>query len=270
LAGKRRRTVIVATFIAIFALLSLPLSFSRTVREALTGLFSPVLSVCRSITGKLSEIWNVTFHGDNIVRQNLRKEREVLRLQAELALEREKTRELGSLHYQLQQAAARSFNVVAARVIAREPDILYQTLLINLGRKHGVRRGMAVAHGENLVGRITELGGKWSRVRLIVDVRSSVPVAARGGGVSGIVVGSGPGQLKMTLIRHTAAVSIGDVVMTTYLRPVLDQEAPLPPGLVVGKVASISHDEDGLYQSAILESAVNFSNLREVLVVKPK
>lgn len=270
MSGKRRRIVIIVTFVAIFGVLSLPLSFSRSLRKVVTGLFSPVLSGCRSVTGKLGDIWSVAFHGDNIVRESLRKEREILRLQAELALERDKTRELASLHNQLQEAAARSFRVLAARVIGREPDSWYQTLLINRGRQHGVRNGMAVARGENLVGRVTEVGGKWSRVRLILDVRSSVPAVTLDGDLPGIVTGSGPGELKMTLIKHNARVKMGDVVTTTHLRPVLDQEVPLPQGLVIGTIRRVAHEEDGLYQSATLESEVNFRNLREVLVIVPK
>ncbi len=270
MSGKRRRIVIIITFVAIFAVLSLPLEVSRSMRKVVTGLFSPVLSVCRSITGKLADIWNVTFHGDNIVRESLRKEREILRLRAELALEREKARQLESLRRQLQEARGRGFRVIPARIIGREPDSWYQTLLINRGRKHGVGTGMAVVHGENLLGRVIEVGGGWSRARLILDARSAVPVATVNGDVPGMVIGSGPSELKMTLIRHNATVEVGEEVVTTHLRAVLDQESSLPQGLVVGTISRISYEQDGLYQSATLKSKVNFRNLREVLVVISK
>jgi len=270
LSGKRRRIAIVVTFVAIFVFLSLPWSVSRSVKGVVTGLFTPLFSVCRSVTDKLSEIWKVTFHGDNIVRENLRKERELLELRLKLAQEREKIRELSSLHSQLEEVAEGGFEVILARVIGREPDSWYQTLLIDRGAKDGVKNGVAVVHGENLVGRVIEVGGRWSRVRLILDVGSAVSAVTGNGDVPGIVIGSGPGELKMTLIRHNARVKVNDVVVTTHLSPVLTQEAPLPPGLVIGKIVGVSQEEEGLYQSALLESKVDFRHLSEVLAVVPK
>lgn len=270
MSGKRKRVAIVAAFVAIFVFLSLPLSVSRSVKEFVTGFFSPVFSVSRAVADKLKDIWRVTFHGNNIVRENLRKERELLRLHAKLAEEREKVRELTSFHTQLRQVAERGFDVILARVIAREPDSWYQTLLIDRGRKDGVQRGVAVVHGDDLVGRVTEVGRKWSRVRLILDVQSAIPVVTLQGNITGIVIGSGPGELKMTLIRHNAKVKVGDVVVTTHLAPVPTQEAPLPQGLVIGRIASVVPEEEGLHQSAILESEVGFRHLSEVLVVVPK
>lgn len=269
MSGKRRRIAIVAMFVAIFVFLSLPLSVSRSVKEVVTGFFSPLFSVCRSIAKKLSDIWEVTFHGDN-VRENLRKERELLELRLKLAQEREKTRELSSLHSQLREVGERGFEVIIAGVVGRDSDSWYQTMLINRGRRDGVKRGMAVVHGENLVGRVTEVGRKLSRVRLILDVGSAVPAVTHDGGVPGMVIGSGPGELKMTHIKHNARLKVEDVVVTTHLAPVPTQEEPLPQGLVIGKIVSVSQEEEGLYQSAVLKSAVNFRHLSEVLVVVRK
>ncbi len=271
MSGKRRRIVIVGMFVAIFVFLSLPLSVSRSVKEVLTGFFSPVFSVSRSVTDKFRDIWDVTVHGDNIVRENLRKERELLELRFKLAEAREKIRELKSLDEQLKKAAERGFEVIPARVVGRDPDSWYQTMLINRGRRNGVRRGMAVAHGDNFVGRIIEVGRRLSRVRLVLDVASRIPAVTVNGEVPGIVIGSGPGELKMTLIKHNERVKVNDVVVTTHLDPVLTEEqAPLPQGLVIGRIVSVSPEEEGLYQSAILESDVRFRHLSQLLVVVPK
>lgn len=271
MSGKRRRIAVVGTFVAIFAFLSLPLKVSRSVKEVVTGFFSPVFSVCRSVTDKLRDLWTVTFHGDNIVRENLRKERELLKLRTRLALASERIRELESLRGQFREAAERGFTVITARVTGRDMDTWYQTVLIDRGRRDGVQRGMAVVHGENLVGRVSEVGRTFSRVRLILDIRSAVPAVTVNGDVTGIVVGSGVAQLKMTYIESNALVKVGEAVVTTHLGEVLpQQESPLPQGLVIGTVAHVSRDEEGLYQSATLKSEVGFRHLSEVLVVVSK
>lgn len=271
MSGRRRRIAVVVTFVAIFVFLSLPLKVSRSVKEKVTDLFYPVFSVSRSVIHKLRDIWTVTFHGDNIVRENLRKERQILRLRSELAGAREKIRELASLSSQLEEVAGSGFKVIPARIVAREADNLYQTLLIDRGATDGVQKRTAVVHGEDFVGRVTEVGRNWSRVRLIVDVRSAVPALTVNAQVRGMVVGSGPGQLKMTLIEHNARVKVGQTVVTAHQGKVLSEdEAALPQGLVIGKIVSILQEEEGLYKSAVLESAVSFRSLSEVLVVIPK
>jgi rod shape-determining protein MreC len=271
LSGKLRRIAVVVVVVVIFSFLSLPIVVSRSVKEAVTGVFTPVFSLSRSIGDKVHEIWVVAFHSNNVVRESLQKERETSKLRAELALAREKIRELTSLNSQLAAAATSGFEVLPARVIGREPDSWYQTLLIDRGVRDGVGRGTSVLYGDNFIGRVIEAGGKWSRVRLILDPQSAIPAMALDGEVTGLVVGAGLGQLKMTYIEHTAKVEVGDVVATAHLGKVLSvDEAPLPQGLIIGKVASVSKEEEGLYQSANLESAVGFRNLSEVLVVVPK
>jgi rod shape-determining protein MreC len=213
----------------------------------------------------------VTFHSNNIVRENLRKEREILQLRTELRLAEEQIRQLASAHEQLRDLMKLGHQVIRARVIGREPDSWYHTFLIDRGVKHGVGRGMPVVHGENIVGRVIETGGTWSRVRLILDPQSAIPAVTVEGRVAGVIVGRGVAAMKMTYIEHTARIKVGDTVVTAHLGRVLDHdEAPLPEGLVVGEVVSLSPEEEGLYQSAELESAVEFRDLREVFVVAPK
>ncbi len=271
MSGKRRRITVVAVFLVIFVFLSLPIGVSRSAKEAITNFFYPLFSLARSVGEKLGHIWDAAFHSDNIVRQNLQKEREILKLRTELALAREEIRELSSLNEQLAKLARYDFEIIAARVIGREPDSWYKTLLIDRGVKHGVGRGMPVVYGENLVGRVTEAGGRWSRVRLVLDPQSAVPALTRGGLAAGLIVGAGPAQLKMTYIEHNARIEVGDTVVTAHLAQVLGHdESPLPRGLVIGKIVSVSKEEQGLYQSANLKSEVDFRNLPEVFVVVPK
>lgn len=271
MSSKRRRIIAVAVFLTIFVFLSLSVTVSRSVKEVSTGFFAPLLSVMRSVGQKMEDIWDAAFHSNNIVREDRRKEREVLKLRTELLLAREKIGELRSVHSQLEELAKLGFEVLPARVIGRDPDTWYQTFLMDRGAKHGVGGGMPVVHGENLVGRIIELGGRWSRVRLILDPESAIPAVSDSGQAGGIVVGNGVGSLKMTYIERGAKIKVGDLVLTAHLGKVLDKdEAPLPQGLVIGRVVSVSPEEEGLYQSAELESAVRFRDLREVFVVVPK
>lgn len=271
MSSKRRRIVLVIVFLTIFVFLSLSVTVSRSVKKVSTGFFFPVLSAMRSVGQKLEDIWAVTFHSKNIARENLRKEREILKLRTELRLAEEQIRQLGSVHEQLRELVKLGHEVIHARVIGREPDSWYHTFLIDRGVKRGVGRGMPVVHGENIVGRVIEVGGAWSRVRLILDPQSAIPAVTVEGRVAGVIVGRGVAAMKMTYIEHTARIKVGDTVVTSHLGKVLDHdEAPLPAGLVVGKVVSLSPEEEGLYQSAELESPVEFRDLREVFVVAPR
>jgi rod shape-determining protein MreC len=271
LSSKRKRIIAVVVFLVIFVFLSLSVTVSRSVKEVSTGFFSPLLSVMRAVGQKLEDIWDATFHSNNMVRESLRKERENLKLRAELVLAREKIRELGSLHSQLEELAKLPFEVIPAKVLGRDPDIWYQSFVIGRGTNHGVGRGMPVVCGENLVGRVIEVGARWSRVRLILDPQSAIPAVTNGGQATGIVVGNGSDPLSMTYVKHNEQLKVGDLVLTAHLGKVLDEDqSPLPQGFVIGRVVGVLPEEEGLYKSARLESAVRFRDLREVFVVVPK
>lgn len=65
---------------------------------------------------------------------------------------------------------------VAARLVLDSGGDFKRTLLANAGADHGVRRGYIAINENGLIGRVVSLGAKSSRILLLDDFNSRVPV----------------------------------------------------------------------------------------------
>ena len=63
---------------------------------------------------------------------------------------------------------------VRGRVIGSDPNNFMSVLIIDVGKRDGIRKGMPVVTERGLVGHIRSVGTNWSKVLLIIDPSSSV------------------------------------------------------------------------------------------------
>ena len=66
--------------------------------------------------------------------------------------------------------------VKSARVVGDVGGAFAQSVIITAGASSGVTKGQVVMTGEGLVGRVTQAGNASSRVLLITDINSRIPV----------------------------------------------------------------------------------------------
>lgn len=130
---------------------------------------------------------------------------------------------------------------VSARVVADTGGAFAHSLLVLAGRGDGIRKGQAVMTGEGLVGRIAEVGGRTSRVLLITDINSRVPVMVGDGRQRAIMAGENTDRPRLIYLPANAGVVPGDLVSTS------GAAGAFPQGLPVGVVASV---EDGVVRVA--------------------
>ena len=71
---------------------------------------------------------------------------------------------------------------ISARVIADTGGAFVRGLIVTAGKVDGVREGMAAMTGDGLIGRVVEAGDWSSRVLLITDLNSRIPVTIAGPG----------------------------------------------------------------------------------------
>lgn len=128
-------------------------------------------------------------------------------------------------------------NFVSARVVGDAGSPFVRTLLINTGYTQGVREGMAVSGPQGLIGRIVSAGGQVSRVLLLSDLNSRVPVIAEPGGYRAVLAGDNDGLPRLTYLPGSARVEPGDRLVTS------GHGGLFPPGIPVGRVASIDMEK---------------------------
>ena len=122
---------------------------------------------------------------------------------------------------------------VTARVIAEEGDAFSHSIIAYTGRDSGVKKGQVVMSDNGVIGRVDKPGKMYSKIILITDINSKIPVMVERTRVRGILSGDNTTVPKMIFIPLSAKLTVGDRIITSGVAGVF------PPGLPIGKISSI-------------------------------
>lgn len=144
---------------------------------------------------------------------------------------------------------------VTARVVGDTGGAFAQSILVTAGGNDGVGKGDVVVTGEGLVGRVLQAGSRSSRVLLVTDINSRIPVVVGDASNRAILVGDNGLRPRLLYVGAKTIVAPGDKVVTSG-----DAEA-FPPGIPVGRVAQV---QDGVIS---IEPYVSRDKLQYVRIV---
>lgn len=158
------------------------------------------------------------------------------------------------------------FDVVAARVVRRNPTTWWQTVEIDAGSKRGIGTQLAVLSNEGLVGKIDRIdnGGERSSVLLLTDEKCQVAARVEGSPEVGILSGQrggfdGDPMLRLRFLSPNAAVRSGQRVFTTGRGGIFQAN------VLLGTIVSV--EKGALDSEALVRPSVNFADLGAVFVV---
>lgn len=135
-----------------------------------------------------------------------------VRLAEAEALEQENAR----LKAVLGLATGETEPVATTRLIGSTSSSARRLGYISAGRNHGVRPGMPVTSPMGLVGRVLEAGNQSSRVLLLTDSESMIPVRRATDSVVAFAEGRSDGSLRIRLINlGINPIKPGDVFVTS-------------------------------------------------------
>ena len=120
---------------------------------------------------------------------------------------------------------------VSGIVIADSGSPFRQSVLLNIGSRDGIQDGWAAMDGLGLVGRISGVGSSTSRVILLTDNASQIPVIVQPSGQRAILMGDNSFAPTVEFIENVDLIRPGDRVVTSGGGGVL------PAGLLVGTLA---------------------------------
>jgi rod shape-determining protein MreC len=245
-----------AVFLAVVALLFVLLPFFR----------NPVLDVLRFplIISKViqAEIKGLIFYHRNFI-QNERLKSENDLLKNKLANTHEIYLENARLKNLLSFKQKTPYKVISARVIGRDPSNWASVIIIDKGRKQGVKRGFVSVTFLGLAGRVVEASDSTSKILLINDPNLSVSAMVRRSRQEGLVVGSLGGSLIMKYLPKECDINVTDEIITSGLTQ------NYPKGLLIGTVSETGEDFSSSMRYAVIKPAVNLASLEEVLVIIP-
>lgn len=262
-AGAGRYRALVFLTLAAIGLVCLGAFHPAFVSDARARLAGPVSSFFETLRVPFAPLADIYARSRDVAAL----EREVARLRQEndelkgwqwraLDLER-RLADLSALNKVVHEPG---LDFVTAPIKARSIGMLRHSLLIGVGRDHGVNLGAAVLNGQGLVGLSYEVGPSTSRVRLLVDKGSKLLVSVGRGLETGVAAGTGGRYLAIDELGGRANVAAGDDVMTAG--QVLPGQAVVPRGLRVGRIVSTP-------QGLRIDAYADFERLDYVSVLKP-
>lgn len=182
------------------------------------------------------------------------------KLQKLLALERENVQ----LKNLLKSTESLGGHVKAAQLLAADLSPELQQVVIDKGRSDRVYIGQPVVDAYGVMGQIVHAGPLASKVLLITDKRSAIPVRDYRSGVRLIAVGGGAnGLLNLLHVTATSDVKQGDLLVTSGLG------MRFPLGYPVGVVKHFQQNPRQDFVDVRLQPVAHMDRTSQVLLVWP-
>ena len=131
-------------------------------------------------------------------------------------------------------------NEILAKVLIDKESPFLKSIILNKGSKDKLKIGMAVADEVYLVGKIIEVNYTNSRVLLLSDLNSKIPVVLEPIGMQAVVSGTGGdvGKIQYTKEEYGAQIKNKKIIAYTS-----GQGGLFKPGLPVGKISKDNINE---------------------------
>ena len=146
---------------------------------------------------------------------------------------------------------------ILAKVLVDKQSPFLKSIIVNRGSKDKVKLGMAVLDGEFLIGKVVEVNYLTSRVLLLSDLNSKVPVSVEPNNIQSILTGTGErfGKLQYMQLENFE-LNNGDQIYTSGSGGIFKS------GIPIGEVNII----DDSKESYVLFHS-NFSQLKLVKII---
>ncbi len=153
-----------------------------------------------------------------------------------------------------------SVKLVSAKVVAKNLNLLRNTLTLNIGTNDSVHIGNPIITGEGLIGRIVAVSPGFSIGQMIVNVDFRASAKIQRSRVDGIIAWDGK-TLLLKNVSKMQDVKEGDAVITS------EYSNAFPPGIKIGVVRAISEIPNSLYKKIEVVPVANLTQSEEVFVM---
>ena len=176
-------------------------------------------------------------------KENIKLKEELFKLQnyylTSLAIHQENQELRSALNF----VKSKTENYKIARVIGMSHQAFDQKLLIDSGKNRDIREGQIIAGNRGVIGRVSEVFEDKSRILLLTDSSSRIPIIASRARNRGILAGNNSGLMEILYLPKNHQIAVGDKIFTS------SDGDTVPPGLLIGVVKKI--DKNSVYVSGI-------------------
>ena len=146
-----------------------------------------------------------------------------------------------------------SSELVIAKVLIDKQSPFLRSIIINKGSKNEIKKGMAVLSDSYFIGKVVEVNYTTSRVLLLSDLNSKIPVTIEPGSIQSILSGDGENSGVLQYIKDNFPIADESIVYTSGTGGLLKS------GIPIGKIKQNENQNN-------VNFFVDFSQLRYVKV----
>tara|TARA_Y100000590_G_scaffold72405_1_gene79488 strand:- start:580 stop:1419 length:840 start_codon:yes stop_codon:yes gene_type:complete len=130
----------------------------------------------------------------------------------------------------IEEQVTTNSNLISARVMLDKQSPYINSFIINAGSNKSIKNGMAALDGKNFIGRIVDVNFFSSRVLLVSDLNSKIPVIIEPSAHHAILSGRGSNRPTLDYLPEKHKIQDGDKVYTS------GKEGIFSPGIPIGRV----------------------------------
>ena len=152
-----------------------------------------------------------------------------------------------------------STEVIYSKIIIDNKSQYLRSFVINKGSRDGIKPGMVVLDQQYLVGKVIEVNFGTSRVLLMSDINSNIPITISPGNLLAIATGTGQNQAKVNFLKkiHFDKITNDSLVYTSGTGGLIKSGVP------IGKIVDFDPKAD---EDISIEFFSDFSQLQYVSV----
>ncbi|CAN5154552.1 hypothetical protein BH09PAT1_BH09PAT1_2110 [soil metagenome] len=260
--SKRRSFISVFVFFLFSSFFLYGLSFTP-VGQGITG---GLEYLTRPLSYGLSAVYAAT-KGQPSELQKLKDENSDLRIK--LAGLQTQQKEIQALRDQFQISTPQSSLLLSTQIIGLKaflPGVsLPEQLVIDKGKKDGVKTNDAVVYKNNLIGKVVVANDRVSLVDLAFKKGFSVTATTTGSNALGISNGQGQGSILLNNVVLSDTLNSGDMLITKGGTD--SDESGIPPNLVIGKITSVDKKASSLFQTANVQPQIDITRVTHLFIV---
>lgn len=263
LLSKKIAKLLIILTVCVLLIFFIPKRFFDPLRGVFLRVSYPFQKAFYLSSGKISDFADFLGSISNLKEENKMLIKENDSLSSEVASLRDDKNQNQILREQLGLIPKEKFNLEASFVIGQDSERYEGWILIDKGSSSGIKEGMPVIVSNSiLVGKISEVYGSSSRVKLLTDSSSVINAIDTETNAKGIIRGEYGLGIILDLVSQNDIINSGDTVATSGLG------GDFPRGLLIGKIQEIKSTEDKLFQQAVITMRSRYSKLDVVFVVK--
>ena len=191
-------------------------------------------------------------------------QRQVLLLNSDLLLLEQYREENQRLRKLLGSDFVRDERKVVAEVMGVDTSPYRHQVVIDKGRVDGVYEGQPVINDKGIVGQVTFVAAHNSRVLLLIDPNSSIPVQNLRSDIRVIASGNGQqAEIQLDHVPTSTDMQVGDMLVTSGLGGVY------PEGYPVALISEVDRDTRREFAMIKATPVVDFHRLRYLLLIWP-